>query len=128
MGCLIQGNHLPISLQTIGNGNEFRGLNDNKVLKFPDSLTSIGTSGSSNDIQFEYVYIPEGVEYVGKEVFGETTYTDLYIKIYCEAEEQPAAWDKEWCKTIFGAIGVYWGISEEEFDSIVTEAGYGEYL
>ena len=127
-GCFIQGNHLPTSLQTIGNGNEFRGLNDSKVLKFPDSLTSIGTSGSSNNIQFEYVYIPEGVEYVGQEVFGETTYSSLYIKIYCEATEQPAEWDEEWYKTIFGSVGINWGISEEEFDSIVTEAGYGEYL
>ena len=71
---------------------------------------------------------PESVEYVGKNVFGETSYTALQIKVYCGAESQPENWDEEWCKETFGTVQVFWGVSEDEFDAIVTEAGYGQYL
>ena len=73
-----------------------------KKVKLPDGLTYIGKEVFSN-CAIESIVIPKTVEKIDKFAFGNID------KIYCEIESKPEKWDENWCfnsNVIWGYVGI----------------------
>ncbi len=99
---------LPLGIKTIGEG-AFWGCTALASVNIPDSVTVIDDGAFINCPSLTSVAIPDSVTDVGSWAFaGCTALTD----IYCEASEQPAAWDVEWVGIETNAT-VHWGVELE---------------
>lgn len=75
-------------------------------IELPDSLLEIGES-CFYQIGFNEIYIPQSVEIIG-------AYALPFLdKVYCEVDEQPEEWDKNWNRgrVTFTNSPVEWGVS-----------------
>ncbi|MBQ7761661.1 MAG: leucine-rich repeat domain-containing protein [Clostridia bacterium] len=70
----------------------FTGCNSVKEISLPSSVTSIGEKAFYHCESLRSVYIPKSVEAIGKNAF----YMCNELKVYCEADSKPQAWDNDW--------------------------------
>jgi len=102
--------------------NAFYCNDDIKEINFPDSITII--SGAVSECHgIKTIFIPKSVETIDaclisncicEEISSEKA---MDFTIYCEAEEKPDGWVDDWQ---IGATNVHWGVSREEYESIIS--------
>ncbi len=108
---------IPEGVESVRTG-AFYYNDDIKEINFPDSLTAInwfviGCYG------IKTIFIPKSVETIDCNFINNFGREDeLNFTIYCEAEEKPDGWVEKWQ---YGATNVYWGVSREEYENIVSK-------
>ncbi len=85
---------LPSGLKTIGN-NAFAWCSSLENIELPNSLESIGQNAFSFCTSLTEIIIPKSVTTIKKMAFD----TCVCLVIYCENQNKPALWDKDWCST-----------------------------
>ncbi len=85
---------LPNTIKAIGN-NAFAWCTTLNTIKLPSGLESIGESAFNFCTSLTEITIPNGVTTIKKMAFD----TCVLLVIYCENQNKPASWDKDWCTT-----------------------------
>ena len=113
---------IPEGVESVRTG-AFYYNDDIKEINFPDSVTIINAAVSECH-GIKTIFIPKSVEILNaclisncicEEISSEKA---MDFTIYCEAEEKPEGWIDEWQ---IGATNVYWGVSREEYESIISQ-------
>ena len=85
---------LPSGLKSIGK-NAFAWCTSLETIKLPNELENIEESAFNFCTSLTEIVIPKSVTSIKKMAFD----TCVLLVIYCENQNKPALWDKDWCAT-----------------------------
>ncbi len=102
--------NVPYGVKTIAEGAfAFRGAFTSVVI--PESVTEICDLAFAEAKQLSYLYIPESVDVVGKNIIGGNS---SKLQVDCESKITPEFWDEEWNGTTDAVIT--WGVPRTVVD------------